>query len=138
MPPFEMPNDAGYWGYNTLNFFSPELSYSSKRQFAEVIDEFKWMVQELHKRNIEVLIDVVYHHSGEGGLWRQKVYERLGQRPSNLDPEDVGGSSAKVAATAPSAATTLPSLTAEDLKELEELNLTAEDIAQAGASAGKK
>jgi phage shock protein A len=52
----------------------------------------------------------------------------------------MGGSSAKPAAApaTPAAATTLPSLTAEDLKELEELNLTAEDIAAAGAAAGKK
>ncbi len=89
LPPFEKPLDGGYWGYNTLSFFAPELSYASARRKAEVIDEFKYMVQELHKRGIEVILDVVYNHSGEGGLWREKVYEQLGKRPSNLDPQDV-------------------------------------------------
>ncbi len=89
LPPFEKPLDGGYWGYNTLSFFAPELSYASARRQAEVLDEFKYMVQELHKRNIEVILDVVYNHSGEGGLWREKIYEQLGTRPANLDPEDV-------------------------------------------------
>ncbi|MHB8873179.1 MAG: alpha-amylase family glycosyl hydrolase [Myxococcaceae bacterium] len=90
LPPFEKALDAGYWGYNTLAFFSPELSYASRRQQAEVIDEFKFMVEELHKRGIEVLIDVVYNHTGEGGLWRQKI--KQGQAVSdlvNLDPEEL-------------------------------------------------
>ncbi|MGQ0505469.1 MAG: alpha-amylase family glycosyl hydrolase, partial [Myxococcaceae bacterium] len=89
LPPFEKPLDGGYWGYNTLGFFAPELSYATRRRQQETIDEFKWMVEELHKRGIEVILDVVYNHSGEGGLWREKIYEQFGLRPSNLDPQDV-------------------------------------------------
>jgi len=88
MPPFEKANDAGYWGYNTLGFFAPEHTYLSRNKAAEGIDEFKWMVDELHKRGIEVILDVVYNHTGEGGLWRQKIYRTGDDHPWNLDPEE--------------------------------------------------
>jgi glycogen operon protein len=38
------------------------------------MDEFKWMVDQLHQQGLEVILDVVYNHTGEGGLWRDKVY----------------------------------------------------------------
>jgi len=74
LPIYEKPLDGGYWGYNPINFFAPELSYASR--FVEpndVIDEFKWMVDELHQHGIEVILDVVYNHTGEGGFWRSKI-----------------------------------------------------------------
>ena len=37
------------------------------------VNEFRWMVERFHKYNIEVIIDVVYNHTGEGGLWREKL-----------------------------------------------------------------
>ncbi|MBL8949144.1 MAG: glycosyl hydrolase [Myxococcaceae bacterium] len=89
LPPYEKPLDGGYWGYNTLSFFAPELSYSWRRQREEVIDEFKWMVEELHKRGIEVILDVVFNHSGEGGLWREKIYQQSQTAPWNLDPQEI-------------------------------------------------
>lgn len=60
-------NDLGlknYWGYNPISFFAPEksLSYSD-----DAITEFKTMVKELHKAGIEVILDVVYNHTAEGG-----------------------------------------------------------------------
>lgn len=74
MPINEMPDDGGYWGYNTIAFFAPEQRYAQKSSKANaVIDEFKWMVDELHKHGIEVILDVVYNHTGEGGFWRSKV-----------------------------------------------------------------
>ncbi len=91
LPPFEKPLDGGYWGYNTLSFFAPELSYASRREREQVIDEFKWMVEQLHKRGIEVILDVVYNHTGEGGLWREKIYQQSTQRPWNLDPQEIAG-----------------------------------------------
>lgn len=51
-----------YWGYESLLFFAPEPSYLS----AGEIDEFKSMVQKLHANGLEVLLDVVYNHTGEG------------------------------------------------------------------------
>ncbi len=73
LPVHEKPLDGGYWGYNTLNFFAPEISFSSDKMPGHVLDEFKWMVDQLHQRGIEVVIDVVYNHTGEGGFWRDKI-----------------------------------------------------------------
>lgn len=98
LPVHEKPLDGGYWGYMNLNFFAPELSYSSRPDPREVLDEFKGMVDQLHQRGVEVFIDVVYNHFGEGGLWRQKremsggtLDPVLGGNLSNLDPEEVAG-----------------------------------------------
>ncbi len=90
MPPFQKPADGGYWGYNTLSFFAPELTFASQNEREQVIDEFKWMVEELHKRGIEVLVDIVFNHTGEGGLWRDKIYAQ-GEtaQPWNLDPQEI-------------------------------------------------
>ncbi|MEW6087844.1 MAG: glycogen debranching protein GlgX [bacterium] len=57
---------TNYWGYNTIGFFSPESSYSSKSYPGCQADEFKILVRELHKAGIEVIMDVVYNHTGEG------------------------------------------------------------------------
>jgi glycogen operon protein len=53
---------ANYWGYNTLAFFAPEPRYLS----AGNPDEFKSAIKALHAAGIEVLLDVVYNHTGEG------------------------------------------------------------------------
>jgi len=55
-----------YWGYNTINFFSPEARYSSSGREQEQIGEFKTMVKALHRAGIEVILDVVYNHTAEG------------------------------------------------------------------------
>lgn len=97
MPVFEKPDDGGYWGYQSLSFFAPELTYASKRQNAEVIDEFKAMVEALHKEGIEVILDVVYNHTGEGGFWRSKIEQDVSLVPNfdsqlvNFDPKEVAG-----------------------------------------------
>ena len=55
-----------YWGYNTTNFFSPAARYCSSGDMGQQIGEFKTMVRELHRANIEVILDVVYNHTSEG------------------------------------------------------------------------
>jgi len=56
-----------YWGYNTLGFFAPHMSYGSNPQSPdEVVREFKGMVKILHNAGIEVILDVVYNHTAEG------------------------------------------------------------------------
>jgi isoamylase len=56
-----------YWGYNTLGFFAPELSYASNpARPLDVVHEFKQMVKDLHAAGIEVILDVVYNHTAEG------------------------------------------------------------------------
>ncbi|RYH62365.1 MAG: glycogen debranching enzyme GlgX [Alcaligenaceae bacterium] len=56
---------ANYWGYNTIGFFAPEPRYASPSADGGV-DEFKRMVKALHAEGIEVILDVVYNHTGEG------------------------------------------------------------------------
>jgi isoamylase len=51
-----------YWGYNSIGFFAPELRYSA----TGTLGEFKTMVKTLHAAGIEVILDVVYNHTGEG------------------------------------------------------------------------
>jgi len=53
---------ANYWGYNTLAFFAPEPRYLSDGS----LDELKIAIKALHAAGIEVLLDVVYNHTGEG------------------------------------------------------------------------
>jgi isoamylase len=57
---------TNYWGYNTMGFFAPDCRYSSCGVEGEQVTEFKTMVKELHKAGIEVILDVVYNHTGEG------------------------------------------------------------------------
>jgi glycogen debranching enzyme GlgX len=59
-----------YWGYSTVNFFMPMNRYGSGT--FDVITEFKTMVRELHRNGIEVILDVVFNHTGE---------KKLGQAP---------------------------------------------------------
>jgi glycogen operon protein len=57
---------TNYWGYNTINFFAPDARYAAGDKINDQVAEFKNMVKELHKANIEVILDVVYNHTGEG------------------------------------------------------------------------
>ena len=53
---------TNYWGYNTMGFFAPEPRYGGRNALAE----FRDMVRRLHMAGIEVILDVVYNHTGEG------------------------------------------------------------------------
>jgi isoamylase len=55
-----------YWGYNTIGYFAPDSRYSSTGKSGEQVREFKDMVKGLHRAGIEVILDVVYNHTGEG------------------------------------------------------------------------
>lgn len=57
---------TNYWGYNTIGFFAPDIRYGSTGSQGEQVIEFKNMVKELHRAGIEVILDVVYNHTGEG------------------------------------------------------------------------
>ena len=57
---------TNYWGYNTIGFFAPDARYASSGILGEQVVEFKNMVKEFHKANIEVILDVVYNHTAEG------------------------------------------------------------------------
>ncbi|MGA2030775.1 MAG: glycogen debranching protein GlgX [Thermoguttaceae bacterium] len=61
------PGRVNYWGYCPVSFFAPHLAYSSQRDPLAAIHEFRDMVKSLHRAGIEVILDVVYNHTAEGG-----------------------------------------------------------------------
>jgi glycogen operon protein len=54
-----------FWGYNPVSFFALNTGYALHPDRA--IDEFRTMVRALHQAGIEVFLDMVYNHTGEGG-----------------------------------------------------------------------
>jgi isoamylase len=56
-----------YWGYSTINFFSATPRYASTETWNGTVMEFRELVRELHKHGIELILDVVYNHTAEGG-----------------------------------------------------------------------
>ena len=73
LPVFQFdPQDApkgrvNYWGYQPVSFFAPHHAYSSRKEPLGVLDEFRDMVKALHRAGIEVILDVVFNHTTEGG-----------------------------------------------------------------------
>lgn len=71
-PCLQQRGAVNYWGYSTLNYFSPEPSYATLRAQEDgsqaILDEVRGMVSLLHQAGIEVLLDVVYNHTCEGGI----------------------------------------------------------------------
>ena len=57
-----------HWGYSTIGFLAPYSGYAATGSRGEQVREFKGMVKALHRAGIEVILDVVYNHSGEGGV----------------------------------------------------------------------
>ncbi|MBD2244916.1 glycogen debranching protein GlgX [Nostoc sp. FACHB-888] len=55
-----------YWGYDSINFLTPYSGYSASGSLGQQVTEFKQMVKDLHSAGIEVILDVVYNHTGEG------------------------------------------------------------------------
>lgn len=58
---------TNYWGYNTMGFFAPHHAYSASGHSGQQVNEFKQMVKTFHQAGIEVILDVVYNHTSEGG-----------------------------------------------------------------------
>ncbi len=55
-----------YWGYSSINFFAPKMAYGADKE-SHGINSFKAMVKALHEAKIEVILDVVFNHTAEGG-----------------------------------------------------------------------
>ncbi len=63
-----LENDqVNYWGYNTIGYFAPHNAYSSAGDRGQQVSEFKAMVKAFHDAGLEVILDVVYNHTAEGG-----------------------------------------------------------------------
>ena len=55
-----------FWGYQPVSFFAPKASYAADRAPGAAVREFKQMVKALHEAGIEVILDIVFNHTGEG------------------------------------------------------------------------
>jgi glycogen operon protein len=58
---------TNYWGYSTIGFFAPHAGFSASGTQGQQVPEFKAMVRALHEAGLEVILDVVYNHTAEGG-----------------------------------------------------------------------
>ncbi|GHU01588.1 glycogen operon protein GlgX homolog [Alphaproteobacteria bacterium] len=83
---------ANYWGYDPISYFAPHPTYGTP-------DSFRDMVRVFHEAGIEVLMDVVYNHTGEGGYMGphlsfrgldNRVYYRLRQDSPNYYEDHTG------------------------------------------------
>lgn len=83
-----------YWGYNTINFFAPHHRYATAAAIQAgpeaVIAELKTAIRELHRNGIEVIMDVVYNHTAEGGAGGL-TYSYRGIDNSNYYRQDDNG-----------------------------------------------
>jgi len=67
MPVFQVdPQEGNYWGYMPISFFAPHHAYARAQTGEEPRNEFREMVKAFHAADIEVILDVVYNHTGEG------------------------------------------------------------------------
>jgi len=65
--PTDAPNGLeNFWGYSPINWFTPHFEYLSNESAEENREEFRRFVEECHKADIEVILDVVYNHTSEG------------------------------------------------------------------------
>ncbi|HKE14218.1 MAG TPA: glycogen debranching protein GlgX [Kofleriaceae bacterium] len=56
-----------YWGYNSIGYFAPHDEYANAPPRGGQVQDFRRMVKVLHQAGIEVILDVVYNHTAEGG-----------------------------------------------------------------------
>lgn len=96
-----------YWGYMSLSYFAPDRRYAFDKSAGGPTREFKAMVKAFHDAGIKVLVDVVYNHTGEGGVWgtdpsvmnvmswrgldNQRYYSLTADRQFPWDNTGVGG-----------------------------------------------
>lgn len=80
-----------YWGYNSINFFTPHMRYAAEQTRANgpaaILAELKTAIRELHRAGIEVIMDVVYNHTAEGGH-KGLTYSYRGLDNSNYYRQD--------------------------------------------------
>lgn len=84
---------TNYWGYNPLGFFAPDPAFASKGDDpSDVVTEFKQMVRAFHAAGIEVLLDMVFGHTAEGGRFGPTASFRGIDNAVyyQLDPKDPG------------------------------------------------
>ena len=68
---------GNHWGYMPLNYFAVKKSYSYSKEPYSSLYEFRELINEFHKNDIKVCLDVVYNHTGEGGTYSNNDDARL-------------------------------------------------------------
>lgn len=63
--PFTGERLVNLWGYDPISFFAPKAAYAADASVQGALDEFKQMVKMLHEAGIEVILDMVFNHTGE-------------------------------------------------------------------------
>ena len=58
---------VNYWGYSPVSFFAPHRAYSSRQDLLGALEEFRDLVKALHRAGLEIILDVVFNHTAEGG-----------------------------------------------------------------------
>jgi isoamylase len=84
---------TNYWGYNTIGFFAPHAAYSAAVRAGRPggqVEEFREMVNALHAAGLEVVLDVVFNHTAEGGPGGPTLCQRGLDNAAyyRLDPHD--------------------------------------------------
>lgn len=90
---------VNYWGYAPISFFAPHEAYSSRTDPLGPIEEFKDMVKALHAAGIEVILDVVFNHTAEGGAEGPVLSYRGIDNPTYYILEDGGAGYANYSGT---------------------------------------
>ena len=86
---------TNYWGYDSIGFFAPHAGYSAAVRTGQLggqAAEFRAMVDALHAAGLEVVLDVVFNHTAEGGAGGPTLCHRGLDNPAyyRLDPADPG------------------------------------------------
>lgn len=79
------------WGYSPVHYFAPMNRYATSSEPGAAIIEFKTMVRELHRHGIELILDVVYNHTGEGSVAAGPTLSFRGIDPSTYYMHDSHG-----------------------------------------------
>ncbi len=103
--PTDAPNGLeNFWGYSPINWFTPHFEYLSNESAEKNREELRRLVEECHKADIEVILDVVYNHTSEGDSqgpaisWRgidENLYYFIGK---DKNYQDVSGCGNTIAA----------------------------------------
>jgi len=83
---------TNYWGYNTIGFFAPHAAYSAAVRAGQPggqVEEFRNMVAGLHAAGLEVVLDVVFNHTAEGGAGGPTICHRGWITPPTTDSSRV-------------------------------------------------
>ncbi len=106
--PYDAPNgQRNYWGYSPLNWFTPHHEFTTDNDPLKARKEFRKLVESCHENGLEVILDVVYNHTTEGGKdgpsisWKGFGDSLYYYQDKKGDYQDVSGCGNSIAANRP-------------------------------------